>query len=95
MESSDIVIALPEDSLGVAIELGWASAMKKEIFLILDRNFSYSPLVQSLDAVSSTKAIWVSSSMLDPKSAMEMIVKKLQDYLNSQFVLSDKSIVSV
>jgi hypothetical protein len=85
MVSSDIVVALPEDSLGVAVELGWASAMKKEIFLILDKSFSYSPLVQSLHVVSSAQLIWVKSRTADPKTVTEMIVKNLKEFLDERF----------
>lgn len=53
MKDTDIVIAIPEDSQGVAIELGWASAMNKKIMLIMDKEGNYSPLINALDTIGN------------------------------------------
>ena len=47
MKLSDYVIAFPGKPIsgGVHIELGWASSMKKNILLMLDKEEKYSPLV--------------------------------------------------
>lgn len=51
---SDLVIAIPEDSQGVAIELGWASALKKKIIVVYESQYAYSSLIKALDVVSET-----------------------------------------
>ena len=55
MKQSDIVIAIPEDSQGVAVELGWASAMNKKILVILNDNFCHSPLINAIHTVTEAK----------------------------------------
>ncbi|WP_054742641.1 nucleoside 2-deoxyribosyltransferase [Cellulosilyticum ruminicola] len=57
MKDTDLVIAIPEDSMGVAVELGWASALGKEIILILDQEYKYSPLVKALGTVTPCEII--------------------------------------
>ncbi|MDR0923002.1 MAG: nucleoside 2-deoxyribosyltransferase [Hungatella sp.] len=57
MEESNLVIAIPEDSMGVAVEIGWASALKKDVILMLDHDFSYSPLVKAIGTVVSCDII--------------------------------------
>lgn len=58
MQSSDLVVAIPEDSKGTAVELGWASVMKKKLILILDRNTRYTPLVYGLGDITDAVCIW-------------------------------------
>lgn len=48
MERCDVVIAYPGDSCGVAVELGWASALRKRVILVLEEGVSYSPLIEGL-----------------------------------------------
>lgn len=58
IKSSDLVVAIPEDSKGTAVELGWASVMKKKLILILDRNARYTPLVYGLGDITDAVSIW-------------------------------------
>lgn len=58
MKTSDLVVAIPEDSKGTAVELGWASCMKKKIILLLDRNQRYTPLISGLKDITETEIIW-------------------------------------
>lgn len=58
MKSSEIVVAIPEDSKGVAVELGWASAMKKTIILLLDKSIYFSPLIYQIHDITNCKVIW-------------------------------------
>lgn len=62
MIDSDIVVVIPEDSQGVAVEVGWASAMKKNIIMILDECFSTSPLINAINEVTDAKVIKTSSN---------------------------------
>lgn len=58
IKNADLVIAIPDDSMGVAVELGWASAMGKNILLILNKEQDYSPLVLNINAITPGKVIW-------------------------------------
>lgn len=58
MKSADFVVAIPDDSMGVAVELGWASSMKKHILLILNQKQKYTPLISGLIDITNTEIIW-------------------------------------
>lgn len=58
MKTSDLVVAIPEDSKGTAVELGWASGMQKKILLLLDQNQKYTPLISGLGDITDTEIIW-------------------------------------
>lgn len=51
MRRCDLVIAYPGQSCGVAVELGWASALGKQVILLLDADSEYSPLVAGLNTL--------------------------------------------
>jgi hypothetical protein len=55
----DILIALPGDppSGGVHLEIGWASALRKKIVLILKYGQSYSPLVEGLQSIADVSVV--------------------------------------
>lgn len=61
VKNCDLLIVIPGNresngiSGGVHIELGWASALKKKIHILLDENFEYSPVVMGLSALTNTK----------------------------------------
>ena len=57
MKSSEIVVAIPENSLGVAVELGWAIAMKKRIVLLIDVSSSCCALLNSLSDITDCHII--------------------------------------
>ncbi|MBR4410209.1 MAG: nucleoside 2-deoxyribosyltransferase [Firmicutes bacterium] len=63
MKTADLVVAIPEDSKGTAVELGWASAMKKKIILVLDRNCRYTPLIYRLGDITETISIWYDGTL--------------------------------
>jgi hypothetical protein len=52
MKRCDLVIAFPGASCGVAVELGWASALRKSMILILEEGMSYSPVVLGLESIA-------------------------------------------
>lgn len=55
MEDTDLLIAFPEDSMGVSVELGWASMSNKEILIFVDSNYKQSELVKSINSISKGK----------------------------------------
>ena len=62
MKDTDILLAIPEDSMGVAIEIGWASAFHKNIILILDKKYNVSPLVENIDTVTNCKKVYIDTT---------------------------------
>jgi len=59
IQDCDLFIAIPSNppSGGVHIELGWASAINKEILMCIHNGGIYSPLIHGLEKVSSVKNI--------------------------------------
>jgi len=57
MKSSDFVIAIPDDSMGVAVELGWASVLKKQTLLLLNDHQRYTPLISGMGDITNTTII--------------------------------------
>lgn len=80
MKTTDLVVAIPEDSKGTAVELGWASCMEIKILLILDRNQRYTPLISGLNDITNTKIIWydkkLDKNVLDN---IEKLIKKSEE----------------
>lgn len=77
MKNSDIIVAIPEDSKGTAVELGWASCMKKRIILILDHTQRYTPLVSGLKDITDTDIIWYENNI--DKDTLFNIEKRIQE----------------
>lgn len=63
MKTTDLVVAFPDDSKGVAVELGWASVFKKRIILVLDRNKRYTPLVSGLGDMTQVVIVWYENNL--------------------------------
>lgn len=78
-ESSDIVIAIPDDSMGVAVELGWMSAMEKTIILILNKNQKYSPLIKNIHKITPGKVLFYEN---EEKNCLKDIKETLEYYKN-------------
>lgn len=79
MKNSDIIVAIPEDSKGTAVELGWASCMKKKVILLLDQNKRYTPLISGLKDVTDTDIIWYENNI--DKDTLYNIEKRIQEKL--------------
>lgn len=62
MKTADILIAFPEDSCGVAVEIGWASAMQKEILVFTDKAYKQSELVMSINSIAKGKACMINTT---------------------------------
>jgi nucleoside 2-deoxyribosyltransferase len=58
MKRADLLIAFPETSGGVHVELGWASAMEKPIIIFLENGKYYSPLVQSMGKIGDIRIVF-------------------------------------
>ncbi|MBI1978563.1 MAG: hypothetical protein HYS62_00705 [Candidatus Aenigmarchaeota archaeon] len=57
LQSSDLLIAYPEQSVGVNIELGWASAFKKKILILINEKERISVMHSGLSGVANSKII--------------------------------------
>lgn len=77
MKTTDLVVAIPEDSKEVAVELGWASYMKKHILLLLDCNDRYTPLITGLKDITDTEIIWYNGKL--SKDILSCVDSKIQD----------------
>ena len=78
-KSADLVIAIPDDSMGVAVELGWMSAMGKNVILLLNKNQTYTPLVYNLNKITPGKVIFYEH---EGKDIISNIKEVLEDYRN-------------
>lgn len=57
VKKSDLLIAYPEQSVGVNIELGWASAFNKKVFMLINKNDRVSIMHLGLKGVTDSKII--------------------------------------
>lgn len=78
--NADIIIAIPEDSMGVSVEIGWASEMKKQILLFIDKNYHQSELIRFIDTITPTKKIYIDTSYGYAKEK-DRIINELKKYL--------------
>ena len=62
VNESDIIVAFPEDSQGVSVEIGWASSAKKNILIFIDKNYHQSELIRFIDKITPTKKIYIDTS---------------------------------
>lgn len=77
MINSDLIIAIPDDSKGTAVELGWASVLKKKIILILDNNERYTPLISGLNDITDTQIICYNNTLnSEVLFEVELLLKK-------------------
>jgi len=79
VRNSDLMVAIPDDSMGVAVEIGWMSAMKKPIILILNKNQIYSPLVKNIHKITLGHTVYYENGEIN---ALDGVRKTLDFYLN-------------
>ncbi|MGE4172808.1 MAG: nucleoside 2-deoxyribosyltransferase [Methylocystis sp.] len=65
MRRCDLVVAYPGTSCGVAIELGWASALGKPIILLLDPIGDHTPMIRGLGMLPGSRVETVPVEMVD------------------------------
>lgn len=56
----DLVCVIPgvPNSGGVHVEIGWASANKKNMIIFLKKDYPYSPMVTGIHALTNTKYVY-------------------------------------
>jgi len=75
IKKCDLFIAIPSNppSGGVHIELGWASAIRKDILLCIKKTGKYSPLIHGLHKISNSRKLVFESYCELPKKISEMV----------------------
>ena len=61
---SDLIVAVPEDSQGVAVELGWASALNKRIVIAYEDKYFYSSLIKALSVVTDVTFLYMKKMII-------------------------------
>ena len=71
VKTSDILFVIPGNPIsgGVHIELGWASSLKKDIHIFLEKKKKYSPVLMGLNAL--TKITYHYSSSFPSQELLE------------------------
>lgn len=82
IKSSDILIAFPEDSMGVSVEMGWASMLEKDIVVFVDKKYKQSELVKSINSITKGKKIDIDTSR-GYKEIINEIKDGITDYIKS------------
>ena len=85
MNDATYLVAIPEDSMGVSVEIGWASAKKKDILLILDKNYRASEIVKHIHTVTGGDKIVIDTTKKSYSDQKESIFEFLRDSLSKRF----------
>lgn len=83
IQNTDLLIAFPEDSMGVSIEMGWASAMGIETIVFVDKKYKQSELVKSINSIVSGKAFTIDTTS-DFLNQIDIIKNDICSYMNSK-----------
>lgn len=84
MANSDLIIAIPEDSMGVAVELGWAIMLIKEIILVLDKS-CYDPYILDINTITKGAVVWYDGDIC---SVLSEIASQVQEFVNSKSIVN-------
>lgn len=77
---ADVIVAVPEISMGVSAEIGWASSAKKHVFVVIDSNYHQSEIIRFIDTITPTKKIYINSAD-GYHASIHTVVESLKDYL--------------
>jgi nucleoside 2-deoxyribosyltransferase len=82
MQCSDCVIAIPDKSYGVHVEIGWATAMGKPVLLVVDESAEFtSPLLQGLECVGQTRTVNAGANLLKDVRVQAQLCQRLVQVL--------------
>ena len=88
IQNSDLIIAIPEDSMGVAVELGWASSLGKDIIVIVQNKYKYSPLIKSLHTITKVEYIYLNNDIDTVDIFEPILVEALSAFFRSKYSLN-------
>lgn len=78
MRWADCVVAIPDKSYGVHVELGWATAMGKPVLLVVDESAEFtSPLLQGLECVGLTRRVNAGADLLHDAAAQNQLCQRI------------------
>ncbi len=75
IKKSDLMIAYPEESVGVNIELGWASVLKKQVIILINENENVSMMYPALNGITNAHIV----KFRDITDLREKLKEKLQN----------------
>ena len=75
LENSDLVVAFPDDSMGAAVEIGWASALGKKMIIILNENQKYSPLVKDIIKITEGETVKYQNKEIDSLNEVDKLIR--------------------
>lgn len=78
IKNVDLVCVIPgvPNSGGVHVEIGWASANKKKSLIFLKNNYTYSPMVTGIHALTDAKYIYYDEDYSD--EVIEKIIENIK-----------------
>lgn len=79
VSNSDFIVAFPEDSQGVSVEIGWASASHKNVIIFIDKKYHQSELIRFIDTITPTKKVLIDTTD-GYNNEKEKILKEIRKY---------------
>ena len=76
---ADLIVAFPEDSQGVSVEIGWASSAKKNVIIFIDKKYHQSELIRFIDTITPTKKITIDTTN-GYINVKDIILKNIEEY---------------
>jgi len=80
VNEADFIVAFPEDSQGVSVEIGWASSSNKKVLIFIDKNYHQSELIRFIDTITPTVKV-----NIDTINGYKNIEEQLLSEINSYF----------
>ena len=80
VNEADLIVAFPEDSQGVSVEIGWASSVNKKILIFIDKNYHQSELIRFIDTITPTVKV-----NIDTINGYKNIEKQILNEINKYF----------
>ena len=80
VNEADFIVAFPEDSQGVSVEIGWASSSNKKVLIFIDKNYYQSELIRFIDTITPTVKV-----NIDTINGYKNIEEQLLSEINSYF----------
>lgn len=79
VNDADLIVAFPEDSQGVSVEIGWASSATKNIIIFIDKKYHQSELIRFIDTITPAKKIVIDTTG-GYLSIKDKILKNIEEY---------------
>lgn len=80
VNEADLIVAFPEDSQGVSVEIGWASSVNKKILIFIDKNYQQSELIRFIDTITPTVKV-----NIDTVKGYKNVEKQILNEINKYF----------